>query len=114
MALLNKYLRMKNRKVSSYKELEATIEELKQSKVKQEELLKTNLREIKEALKPVNILKNALKKVVDDRTLHQGALKASMVIGAEYIVEKLFKTNKSPKRHFVATIFEKIVSGIVK
>lgn len=114
MALLNKYLKMKNRKVSSYKELEAAIEELKEDKATHEELLKKNLGEIKEALKPVNIIKSTLKSVIEDKALHQDALKASLSIGAEYIVGKLFKSNKSPKRHFAATIFEKLVTSFVK
>lgn len=111
MGLLNKYLKMKNRKISSYKELEAVITELEQSKTRQEELLKTNLGEIKEAFKPVNILKNALKKVIEDRTLQQDALKAAIVVGADYVVEKFFKS-KSSKGGFIATVFEKIVSAI--
>jgi hypothetical protein len=113
-SLLSIYMQMKTRKVSSYKELEAAIAELKESKAKHEELLKQNLGEVKEALKPVNIIKSSLKTIIADKALHHDALMAGLSISAEYLVEKLFKSNKSPKRHFAATIFEKLLTGFVK
>lgn len=102
------------RKVKTYKELEAAIAELKEDKAKHEELLKQNMGDIKEALKPVNILKSAFKKIIEDKTLHSDAMKAGFAVAAEYVIEKLFKSNKSPGRHFAATMFEKLVTSFSK
>ena len=114
MDLLNRYSKMINKKISNYQELQAAISELNASKTRQEELLKQNVSGIKEALNPLNLVKSYLKKVTEDKELHRDALKASIGIGAQFILGKLFKTNKSPKRQFFATLFEKVITGLAK
>lgn len=105
---------MISKKVSNYKELQIAVDELKADKLKQEDLIKQNVNGIKEALNPVNILKSTIKNLIEDKALHRDAIKAGLGIGAQYIIEKLFKTNKNPRRHFVANIFEKLITGFVK
>lgn len=105
---------MISKKVANYKELNAALAELHESRLKQEDLLKQNVSGIKEALNPLSIAKGYLKSMVADKELHRDAMKAGLSMGAQYIIEKLFKTNKSAKRHFTANIFEKLVTKLVK
>lgn len=105
---------MINKKVKNYKELRAALDELSVSRLKQEELLKQDVAELKDALNPLSIAKNYLKHIVEDKELHHDAFKATLSIGSQYVIEKLFITNKSPKRHFAANLFEKIVTKLVK
>jgi hypothetical protein len=105
---------MKNRKVSSYKELELAIAELKENKAKHEEVLKQNMGDIKEALKPVNIIKNTLKNVIEDKTIRQDALKAGLLVGIEFAIERLFKRNKKSDEPSSQSILGKLVSNFIK
>jgi hypothetical protein len=105
---------MTNKKISNYTELQTAINELNAGKLKQEELMKKNIGEIKDNLNPLVLLKNYLKHVAGDNELHQMSLKAAISIGAKFIIEKLLGSNKNVKRHFAATIFENILSGFAK
>lgn len=85
---------MINKKISSYRELQATIDELAINKIKQEELIKANVKGIKEALTPINLLKDYIKHTTAENGFLQEILKAGLSVGTRFVVDKIVRAVK--------------------
>jgi len=104
---------MKNRNIGSYKELQAALTELEADKIFHEELIKQNFGEIKEALKPINLVKSAIGSLLNSRRDHHDIVASGLGFGLKYLFEKLLHSNIKPIRNFATNIFEKLITSFV-
>jgi len=97
-----------NNKITNYIELKQSIQELQVAKLNQEDLIKQNGRELIDILNPVNVIKKTINGLAHDTEVRQDALSAALNIGADFIIGKIFRSNKSVKGHILTEFLGKL------
>jgi len=98
-------------KITNYVELRQSINELQAAKLNQEDLIKQNGRELIDILNPVNIIKKTISGLAHDAEVRQDALSAALNIGADFIIGKIFRSNKSVKGHVITEFLGRLSSN---
>jgi len=96
------------RNITTTKELKDSIEELRSKEAQQWQELKLDFNTTCEALKPVNLLRNALKEAQKDVDLKKQILHTAVDLGVSYLIKKAnaFTANFSGL-DFLKNIFKK-------
>ena len=80
---------MENSAITGHKELVRRIEQLKTEKIRQELELKYTVKEFVNTLNPVTMVKESLHELAEDNTVQIDLIKATLNIGANFILEHL-------------------------
>lgn len=100
--------------ITSAADLSEEIARLELQKEMQEELLKDNLRELSYFIQPGVILKRAFGKLKDDTELQQNAVKTSLNLGAQFLLDKLMlRKGTGLKSYFMNMVLKRIVSFVI-
>ena len=96
------------RNITTTKELTDRIEELRSNEAQQWQALKLQFETTSEALKPVNLLRNALNEAQKDPDIKKQVLHAAVDLGVSYLLKKAnaFTANFSGL-DFLKNIFKK-------
>ena len=85
---------MEKIEITSYSELLMRIEYLKLEKTRQEEDLKVSFKEFTDSLDPIQMLKQSLHKLAEDKEVQVDLTRVGVSIGVNYIINKiLYKSN---------------------
>lgn len=100
--------------ISSASDLSEEIARLELQKEVQEQLLKDNLKELSCFVQPGAVLKRAFGKMKEDSELQQNAVKASLDLGAQFLLDKLMlRKGMGVKSYFVNMALKKIASFVI-
>ena len=101
---------MENNKISNYSELILRIEYLKSEKVKQEEELKVTFKEFVKTLDPIEMMKQSLHKLAEDKEVQVDLTRVGVSIGVNYLINKiLYKSNNI--KGFLSSVLVNLLSS---
>lgn len=100
--------------INNYTELKQRVAQLKSDKAIKEEEIKQGAKELIASIDPVNIIKKNFHRLAEDKELHQDVLKSGLTIAIDFIIEKLFRSNKSIRRFASSLVFEKIITRYIQ
>lgn len=93
MRLFNNYLLTMMKKIKSIQQLRAEKKRLKQEVEERENTIRVNWLQLKETLKPANMAKGALSKVLNDKTADnmngESVLKNTFTYGVSLLAKKI-------------------------
>lgn len=101
---------MEKTEISNYSELMMRIEYLKEEKTKQEEELKVTFKEFVNSLDPIQMMKQSLHKLAEDKEVQVDLTRVGVSIGVNYIINKiLYKSNNL--KGFLSSVFVNLISS---
>jgi hypothetical protein len=104
---------MNNSKISDHIALKQRLMHLRSEKFEKEELIERNVKELYYSLDPVVIIKNAVRRIGEDKELRHDVLASALNIGSDFIIGKLFRSNKSIKGFISSLFLERLSSNYV-
>lgn len=99
-------------KISSHEELKERIAYLESLKDAQEDVLKMNLIRVHESLKPAELFRSAIETITSDADLNHHAQTASVNMGIDLLVGKMFKETESAGGFIKSTVTKQILHGL--
>ncbi len=99
--------------IMNHIELRQRIAELQADSLKQEELIKLNGNELVEILNPVNVIKKTISGLAHDGQVRQDALSTALGIGSDFIIGRLFRSNRSIKGQVFSEILGKLANRYI-
>ena len=100
---------MEKKEITSYSELLMRIEYLKLEKTKQEEELKVTFKEFVDSLDPIQMLKQSLHKLAEDKEVQVDLTRVGVSIGVNYIISKILYKNNNLKG-FLSSVLINLLS----
>ena len=104
---------MNNSKISDHIALKQKLMHLRSEKFEKEELIERNAKELYYSLDPVVIIKNTVRRIREDKELRHDVLASALNIGSDFIIGKLFRSNKSIKGFISSLFLERLSSNYV-
>jgi hypothetical protein len=104
---------MGNSGLSNHKELTLRIAQLKVEKHRQEQELKTAFSELIHSFHPVEMIKETVHELATDREVQMDLTKVGLNIGVNFIIDKIFGKNKSPKDELGSAFIESIANSLI-
>jgi hypothetical protein len=99
--------------IMNHIELRQRITELQSERSKQEELIRQNGSELIDILNPVNVIKKTINGLAHDAEVRQDALTTALNIGSDFIIGRLFRSNKSVKGQIFSEILGKLANRYI-
>jgi hypothetical protein len=100
-------------RITTDTELHLRIMHLNALKEEQELIIKRNIREIGYSLHPAAMLKNAIGKLTEDQELTDDLKTAGLMLGKDFLLQKLFGKGQSLKGFLGSLILRKVTDYIV-
>jgi hypothetical protein len=94
-------------------ELRKRITELQADSVIQEELMRQNGDELIDILNPVNVIKKTISGLAHDAEVRQDAFSTALGIGSDFIIGRLFRSNKSIKGQVFTELLSKLANRYI-
>jgi hypothetical protein len=104
---------MENSAITGHKELVWRIEQLKIEKIRQELELKLTVNEFVNTLNPVTMVKESLHELAEDNTVQVDLIKATLNIGANFILEHLIGKHPNMSGLLSSVLVENISSLLI-
>jgi hypothetical protein len=105
---------MENRQINSYTELIWHISLLKEENIKQEEELKHKIKDFAYSLNPLNIIKNSLHKLTEDKEVQLDLTQVILNYGSNFIIEKIFGNKRHIGSYLTKALIERLTSWLIK
>ena len=100
---------MEKTEITNYSELMMRIEYLKAEKTKQEEELKVTFKEFVDSLDHIQMMKQSLHKLAEDKEVQVDLTRVGVNIGVNYIINKiLYKSNNI--KGFLSSVLVNLLS----
>jgi hypothetical protein len=100
--------------ISSFSDLSQEIARLEIQKELQEQLLQDNLKELAYNVQPGVFLKRAFGKLKENNEVQQSVVKASLDLGAQFILDKLMiRKGLGLKSYLANMVLKKVVSFVI-
>jgi hypothetical protein len=101
-------------KISSIKELRESIRQLEIKQVEDERLLKEQFMVTYESLKPINLVKNSIKKLIESPDLKGGLFSTTLGLAAGYLTKKAaVGSTHNPLKQILGTLLQLGVTNAV-
>lgn len=98
--------------ITNHAELRLRIMQLNAEQYSQEEMIRTNLKEIFFSINPVSIIKNSLHELVVDKEVQTDFAKLSLNLVSDFIIGKI--SGRSIKSNIMSVILEKVSGMLIK
>jgi hypothetical protein len=101
-------------KISSIKELRESIRQLEIKQVEDERLLKEQFMVTYESLKPINLVKNSIKNLIESPDLKGGLFSTTLGLAAGYLTKKAaVGSTHNPLKQILGTLLQLGVTNAV-
>lgn len=104
---------MGNPGLSNHQELTLRIAQLKVEKHRQEQELKIAFNDLIQSFHPVTMIKETVHELATDREVQMDLTKVGLNLGVNFIVDKIFGKNKSPKGELGSAFIESIANSLI-
>ncbi|OFZ08194.1 MAG: hypothetical protein A3D92_07100 [Bacteroidetes bacterium RIFCSPHIGHO2_02_FULL_44_7] len=105
---------MEKAEISIHAELVLLIEDVRNSKDRQEMELKVSFKEFAHTLSPIEVAKSSIHGLVNDKGVQFDLVKGGLNLGVDFLINKFFNKNSSIKGFLGTMALEKVSSSFIQ